>query len=196
LAKECNPQIATPTPLFLGCFLRHFERPAPVFVCAILTPKKKQKHKIGNKKSERYASVAFSFQVFPPPKNIKSPPLRLVTSINHRSLCVCARFWLVTQNAADDHHHHCNITSPIYTIHTLDFSVVSRVPRVTHSPNLRFPGDSFPTIIIGRKAGREKSMRGIRKFTGEVSINNEQGVERLDADLRPMGYTTGLKTLL
>lgn len=106
-----------PSP-FSGLFSPPFWTPRPCVECHILTPKKKKnwKHKIGNKKVSATLRLHLVFKYSPLRKYKVPPTLRIVTSINHRSvcMCVCASFWLVTQNAADDHHHHHHrsITSP------------------------------------------------------------------------------------
>lgn len=111
-----------PSP-FSGLFSPPFWTPRPCVECHILTPKKKKnwKHKIGNKKVSATLRLHLVFKYSPLRKYKVPPTLRIVTSINHRSvcMCVCASFWLVTQNAADDHHHHHHrsITSPTLYIY-------------------------------------------------------------------------------
>lgn len=107
-----------PLPLFGAVFSAILNAPPLCWMPHSHPEKKKNwKHKIGNKKVSATLRLHLVFKYSPLRKYKVPPTLRIVTSINHRSvcMCVCASFWLVTQNAADDHHHHHHhrsITSP------------------------------------------------------------------------------------
>jgi len=111
-----------PLPLFGAVFSAILNAPPLCWMPHSHPEKKKNwKHKIGNKKVSATLRLHLVFKYSPLRKYKVPPTLRIVTSINHRSvcMCVCASFWLVTQNAADDHHHHHHrsITSPTLYIY-------------------------------------------------------------------------------